>query len=304
MDNWEIILPSENTKIIEIMKNNLKQPFLFKLHGSITNKESMVLTREAYRDLLTKYPYYKAFVQQIFTNFQLLIIGFGLSDPDFEMLLQEVFSTFGSPIQDHIVIKHKKEFSPMDIIYRSRYGLNFLYIEDFSDIPDILKECINTPGNIINEIITSCVSPDIDVRSKTHNDVRILSDIGKKCLANMLEKIIKENISKENTIDYDLNEETSEYVYTYGVIATTTKKENYKHFLVKEVIDKSIYSEPIAHALVHLRDILTQDDLPMVESWLNLFEVKKYKEDKNNPDPNNRVLKYCESIYYLIKAKY
>lgn len=304
MDKWEIILPSESSKIINIMKNNLKQPFLFKLHGSITDKESMVLTRESYRDLLTKYPYYKAFVQQIFTNHQLLIIGFGLSDPDFEMLLQDVFSTFGSPIQEHIVIKHENEYSPKDIIYRLRYGLNFLYIKDFSDIPDILNECIHTSGNVLNTIIESCVSPDVSVRSKAHDDVRKLSNIGQKCLANILEKIIRENISKEDREDYNLNEITSEYIYTYGVIANTTKEENYKQFLIKEVISKSIFSEPIAHALVHLKDILTKDDLTLVESWLELFKERTYKEDLHNPDPDNRILKYCEAIYCLIKAKY
>ena len=48
--------------------------------------------------------------------------------------------------------------------------------------------------------------------------------------------------------------EPSEYVYTYGIIAHTTREINYKMFLIDEVINKSIYSEPVAHALVHLRD--------------------------------------------------
>ncbi len=304
INDWKIILPVENNKIIQIIKNNFDKPFLFKLHGSVTDKTSMVLTRESYRDLLTKYPYYKAFVQQIFTNQQLLILGFGLSDPDFEMLLQDVFSTFGSPIQEHIVIKHENEKSSKDIIYKLRYGLHFLYIEDFSDIPDILEECIITPGNIVNNLINSCTNSDITIRSKAHRDVRKLGKIGQMCLAHNLEEYIKNNIAKEQEENYSLNEQTSEYVYTYGIIAHTTREINYKMFLIDEVINKSIYSEPVAHALVHLRDILTNDDLSLVESLLKKFNEKELREDPNNPDSNNRISIYCESILYLLKAKY
>lgn len=93
-------------------------------------------------------------------------------------------------------------------------------------------------------------------------------------------------------------------MYIYGVIAVSTNDKKYKDFLIKEVVNKSSYSEPIAHALVHLRDILEKDDLALVTHWLNTFKSKKYKEDPANPDPCNRVYKYCESAYYLLKATY
>lgn len=303
-NKWKIILPSDELSIVDELKSNLKKPFLFKMHGTIKSKKTMVLTRESYRDLFIKYPFYKAFIQQIFTNYQLLIIGFGLSDPDFEMLLQNMFSTFGSPIQDHIVIKHIKDKSSKDVTYKLRYGLNFLYIEDFSHIPEILKDCMFTPGNIVNEIINNCSSSNLSIRSKSHSDVRALSDIGKKCLTNILEENIRRNIKKESSIDYNLNFVTSEYVYTYGIIAVATKDKKYKDFLIEEVVNKSSYSEPIAHALVHLRDILDKDDLGLVTNWLNVFRNKVYKEDPVNLDPYNRIYKYCESAYYLLKAKY
>lgn len=303
-DKWERILPSGNAAVIEALKNDLHKQFLFKMHGSVDDKESMVLTRESYRDLLVKYPYYKFFIQQILTNYQLLIIGFGFSDPDFEMLLQDLFSTFGSPIQEHIVIRHIDDRSSKDVIYRLRYGLHYLYVEDFSDIPEILKDCMHTPGNIIKNILSECVSPELSVRSESHRKVRKLSDSGKKCLANILEDLIKNNIKAEHLADYNDNTITSEYVYTYGVLACSSHSGAYKEFLINEVVNKSIYSEPIAHALVHLRDILEENDIELVERWLQDLPNKKYKVDLKNPDSNNRVLKYCESIYYLLKAKY
>lgn len=302
--NWTVALPENNDLIIEIIKNRLNKQFLFKMHGCVTKKDSMVLTRESYRNLFIKYPFYKAFMQQIFTNYHLLMVGFRMSDPDFDMLLQNVFSTFGSPVQEHIVIKHISEKTAKDVMYRLRYGLHFLYVDDFTQINEILCDCTKTLGPSLSKILNDCISDDLDTRGKAHNDVRNLSFAGKECLATVLEERIKNNILAEKENDYELNTENSELVYTYGVIASTTKMEKYKKFLMTEVVDKSIYSEPIAHALVHLRDVLSKQDRLTVEGWLDKFKNPDFKEDKNNPDPRNRVYKYCESIAYLIEAKY
>lgn len=53
----------------------------------------MIITRESYRDLIVRYPHYKAFSLQIFMNYLLLIVGFGMSGPDFETIMQSFFST-------------------------------------------------------------------------------------------------------------------------------------------------------------------------------------------------------------------
>lgn len=303
-DKWCTILPNNNNEIIDILKNKFENKFLFKMHGSVEQKLSMVLTRESYRDLFVKYPHYKAFIQQIFTNHHLLIVGFRMSDPDFDMLLQNVFSTFGSPIQEHIVIKHINEKSDKDIVYTLRYGLNFLYITDFSDIPAILSDSTKTEGKIIKNILTNCIHEEISIRGKTHDEVRTLSVAGKNCLASILEEKIKQNIGFEQNKYYNLNTETSEYVYTYGVLAVSTKNKRHKDFLINEVMEKSKFSEPIAHALVHLRDILELDDLKTVERWKTEFANPKFLVDDKNPDKYNRVYAYCESIYYLLMAKH
>lgn len=301
---WPLILPSDNAKINNLLKQNFQDPFLFKMHGTVGDIQSMVLTRESYRDLFNKYPYYKAFMQHIFTNYQLLIIGFGLSDPDFESLLQNVFSTFGSPIQEHIVIKHINHKSSKDTLYRLRYGLNFLYVTNFEDIPKIINDCTKKTGKTLQQILKKCISDDRTIRSEAHNTVRGLSNIGKSCLASILEKKILKNMSQESRDDYQLNTQTSEYVYTYGVIASSTKQKEYKDFLINNVVEKSCYSEPVAHALFNLRDSLDESDIDTAKRWITTFKTKTFKEDPKNTDPHNRVLKYAESVYYYLCAKY
>lgn len=299
----ETVLPSDDKKIKELLKGNLSKPFLLKAHGTFDKRETMVLTSESYRDLFNRYPYYKAFIQHIFTNYQLLIVGFGLSDPDFDILLQNMFSTFGSPIQEHVVIKHKSQKSPKDTLYRLRYGLNFLYVEDFEDIPFILRDASCHAGIILKKILKDCISPKIVERGEAHVNIRSLSIMGKKCLADILRKRIEKNLTEETERLYSKNTENSELVYSYGEIAVSTKDESYKEFLIN-VVDRSRFSEPVAHALVHLRDLMDTDDLPKIEGWLKKFEINHFIKDENNPDENNRVHKYCEAIYYLVRAKY
>ena len=301
---WPVVLPKDNKEIVDLLRNNLKHQFLFKMHGTAEDIESMVLTRESYRNLLNKYPYYKAFIQHVFTNYQLLIIGFGMSDPDFDSLLQNIFSVFGSPIQEHIVIKHKNEKTSKDTLYKLRYGLHFLYVEKFEDIYSIIVECTKHPGALINDILEKCIDEDLSTREKAHSMIKNLSNIGKSCLANILEKRIKENILKENQKDYNLNSITSEYVYTYGVIACEDKNKKYKDFLIENVVNKSNFSEPVAHALFKLRDILDNNDINIAINWIKTFKTKSFKRDPDNPDPHNRVLRYAESIHSFLLAKY
>jgi len=305
LGEWEIILPDDKEKMIELIRSGLKKPFLLKAHGSVEKDESMVLTGTFYRELFNRYPHYKAFMQNVFTNYNLLIVGFGLSDPDFDSLLQNLFSVYGSPIQEHVVIRHKKERTPKDTLFRLRYGLNFLYVDEFDDIPILLHECTRHPGDKLNQILEQCISADIDVRDKAHEEVRKLSEVGNACLASILEERILQNIAEETTAGYSENTENSELVYTYGVTASSTKQKRYKQFLIDEVIGKSSFSEPIAHALVHLRDIMDhKTDIPLIEKWLRRFEKQDiFIEDKNNPDPDNRVYKYCDALLSVLKAK-
>lgn len=305
--NWSTILPADGEKIVDLIKNDLDKNFLFKMHGSVDPDTPMILTRDSYRDLFIKNPQYRAFMQHVFTNFQLLIVGFGLSDPDFDLLLQNVFSVFGSPVQEHIVIRHKKDRTPKDTLYRLRYGISFIYVNEYGQIADIIDDCTKYPGNTLNEILKKCIHPDKAQREEAHRMVRNLSEVGKKCLANILEAYITENIGKEGQKYYGLNTKTSEYVYTYGVIASSTKNKEYKDFLIHNVVEKSIYSEPVAHALYNLRDAVDESDMETAKKWTEIFsddKKRRFKHDPHNKDPYNRVLKYAEAIYYYLCAKY
>lgn len=303
--DWEIILPRAKDRMIQLLRSGLKTPFVLKAHGSIDSDNSMVLTGTSYRELFNRYPHYKAFMQNIFTNYNLLIVGFGLTDPDFDMLLQNLFSVYGSPIHEHIVVKLLKDKTSKDTLFKLRYGIDFLYVDDFLDIPIVLHETTQFAGNELNDLLKKCIDKDIKLRDEAHQKIRMLSDVGKECLASIFERRIMNNIAVETEPDYSNNTENSELVYSYGVIASSSKKKKYKCFLINEVMEKSKFSEPVAHALIHLREIMDyKTDIPLVEKWLSRYENQSvFIPDPENPDPDNRIYKYCDAILSVLKAK-
>jgi hypothetical protein len=299
---WIVILPSEGDKTVELLRSKMKNKFLFKAHGTVDYpSDSMVLTRESFRALFVN-PGYRALLQNIFTNYHLLIVGFSLSDPDFDSLLQDVFSVYGSPVQDHVIIMHKNERSARHVIYKLRYGLHFLYVNEFEDIPRVLSDSMNELGSFLNCFADSCLSQDIAIRGRAHMDIRQLSASGKKCLANVFERRIKELISQETVAGYCGSNELSELVYTYGQLVSEDPK--YRKFLLEEVIEKSIDSEPVAHALIHLSSALEKHEIPIVERWVARFRPGYFRKDPNNPDPDHRVGVYANYLRVLLRAKY
>jgi hypothetical protein len=308
-DCWSILHPDDEEKLTNILKSHLDKPFLLKAHGSLDNKESMILTRDSYRHLLNKCPVYKAFMQNLLTNFNMLIIGFGLSDPDFDLFVQYIFSVYGSPLQDHVVIKHEGDKNPNDVVYHLRYGLNFLYVKDFKHIPKILHDSMTTLGLEIQKLINASVFGETsDERSEAHRKIELLNNNGKRCIAKSLMITIKDMMNKQHTLTFDKMEELSEYIYTIGKLAKYDEHKDVKDFLIEEVIEKCEFSEPIAHALISLREGLREDDLAYINYLSLKVNDKTYKllehKDCPNTDPDKRVPIYVNYIRAYLRAKY
>ena len=107
----DVFLPTDEDKFTSALNQRLSRPFLLKAHGSIDGDAPLVLTYESYRQLLVKSPAYRSFVQNILTNFHLLIVGFGLSDPDFDVFINTLVSQYGSPLREHVLIRGPHEHS-------------------------------------------------------------------------------------------------------------------------------------------------------------------------------------------------
>lgn len=72
-----------------------QKPLLIKLHGSIEQKDSIVITGDDYYDVFARLPEIANLVHSYFATKTILFIGFGLEDEDFNRLYHEVVRHLG-----------------------------------------------------------------------------------------------------------------------------------------------------------------------------------------------------------------
>jgi hypothetical protein len=76
---------SEALRAIESKKSTL-----VKVHGNITDHESIVFTQEDYERIINKKPDVSSFLKSIFSTKRVLFVGFGLTDPHFDLILSSL----------------------------------------------------------------------------------------------------------------------------------------------------------------------------------------------------------------------
>jgi hypothetical protein len=87
--------------------------YLLKLHGTIDRIETIVLGSSDYREVMYKTPAYRQFLKTLFSSKTILFLGFGLTDPDFNFLLDELKTTFNDYIGPHYALMNSNEWAPL-----------------------------------------------------------------------------------------------------------------------------------------------------------------------------------------------
>jgi WD40 repeat protein len=87
--------------------------YLLKLHGTIDRIETIVLGSSDYREAMYRNPAYRQFLKTLFSTKTILFLGFGLTDPDFNFLLEELKTTFNDYIGPHYALMNSIEATPL-----------------------------------------------------------------------------------------------------------------------------------------------------------------------------------------------
>jgi len=88
------------------------EAFVFKLHGDTNFPESLILTAQDYDRSTLKTPHLRSFLQSVFINYTVFLVGYSLSDPDFQVLLKELTAIFrGYTPQHYALIPNPQEFT-------------------------------------------------------------------------------------------------------------------------------------------------------------------------------------------------
>lgn len=292
-EKWNVILPWQEDKLRGALESRCESPFLLKAHGSLKDKEHpLVLTYEAYRELLVKHPLYRTFVQNLLINFNLLIVGFGLSDPDFDQFIESLSAQVGAPLRTHIVIRHKDQTAKENYL-RLRFGIRTLYIDDFQHIPDVIRDAIRRTGPVLDKTIEKCLDSEKKTRTQGHDELSQLGRAGRERASHVLRARI-------DTYSNNINK-LSEIAYSLGELNPAEARN--KQALCR-IVEESKYVEPVAHALMALQSALEVKDLRWLEEQFGRIKNNRLKHNAREPDPDNRLPAYLEFLILYVRAKH
>jgi len=298
------LMPWDEQRLTHGIRTSIAEPFLLKAHGSISEESgreySVILTSESYRDLFVREPAYRAFLQHLFTNFNMLIVGFGMADPDFDLLLHDVFAQFGSPIQNHVLIRsatQEGEMQGQEVLLRRLYGIQTLYISNWGYLPHVLRDAAISPGPRLNLAIRGCLNhSSLLARQQAHATLSRLGPAGRAFATKIL-------LGKLRIEDLSWRDE-SELVYSLGSLDVADPQIN--RFLLNLLCERSRAEqaeadsvETIAHILSIIEPGLRREDLPTLEEVL--YELSQWKSDGN---PDRRLEKYVEALICRVRAKF
>jgi hypothetical protein len=109
-----VVTNRQPIEIADIIPANARN-FVFKYHGDISDTESIVLCREQYRRIQLEYPGTIRALSTLLATRPVLMIGFGLRDPDFLMVQDELVSTFQGQAGEYFALQ--PDFDPLRADY-------------------------------------------------------------------------------------------------------------------------------------------------------------------------------------------
>ena len=114
--------------------------FIFKPHGDVGDIESIILTREQYRQLLPQGERHAALksLETLLTTRQVVYLGFGLRDPDFLYVRDILANTYKGGIPDHYAIMADISDAERDY-WRRNYGIHLVSYTT-TELPDKTRD--------------------------------------------------------------------------------------------------------------------------------------------------------------------
>jgi len=113
-------------------------PIVIKMHGDIDDPDSIVLTSDDYRGFFDRHRALRAFLTHHFNFRTVLFVGFGLRDPNFELIFDEarrLLAQYKRPAYALMV-----DVNPFERQEWKRNGIEIIALESVDDVPVYLEE--------------------------------------------------------------------------------------------------------------------------------------------------------------------
>lgn len=124
--------------------------YLLKLHGTIDRIETIVLGSSDYREVLYKNRAYRQFLMNLFSSKTILFLGFGLTDPDFNFLLDELKTTFNDYTVTHYALMNSTGATPLkQKRFKKDYNIKILpYTPSEPHHPEVIEFLKKLSGKV------------------------------------------------------------------------------------------------------------------------------------------------------------
>jgi hypothetical protein len=102
-----VVIPQNTTAITtatQALQGNLQRTPVIKAHGSWDNPDSLVFGPKSYREIMFRNEPFRQFMSRIFGNYVVLFVGFSFRDPNFQSVLQWIYTTTEGQIPTHYAI--------------------------------------------------------------------------------------------------------------------------------------------------------------------------------------------------------
>lgn len=133
--------------------SNIKSPesIIVKAHGSIDDTDSIIFTGKQYYEAQAKYPEFYSLLHSLFLTNTVIFLGYSLSDPDINLVLQNIKNTSNSTCPHYIVLK---EGTSKHVIkhWRDTYNIATLeYGPSYDDLEENITELKEYVEELRNE---------------------------------------------------------------------------------------------------------------------------------------------------------
>ncbi|QGX45250.1 SIR2 family protein [Streptococcus equinus] len=144
-----------------------RDAIVYKMHGDVEHPADAVLTKDDYVKYDISYPFFRKVLQGDLISKTFLFIGFSFEDPNLDYVLSQTRLLLGENVRNHFCIMKtvkKDDYTEEEFGYKkaqqdlrkadlARQGIQIVYVDDFSEITDMLRE-IETAVNANNVFIS------------------------------------------------------------------------------------------------------------------------------------------------------
>ncbi len=126
---------------------------VYKMHGDMDHPADAVLTKDDYVKYDVSHPFFRRVLQGNLISKTFLFIGFSFEDPNLDYVINQTRLLLEDNVRNHFCIMKsvkKEDYNSEEFGYKkaqqdlreadlSRYGVQIVYVDDFSEITDMLR---------------------------------------------------------------------------------------------------------------------------------------------------------------------